>query len=149
VRESDVIVLSVKPQHLPIVLKQVNRESWSNKVIISVIAGIRTSTLSSLMPNAEIYRAMPNINALVGILQLLKEEGEGKSDVERIFKSLGSVYWVPEDMLDAWTALIGPAFVSEIIDAFALGAVAYGMPRDLAYNSILDTIEGTVKMLRN
>ncbi|AOL17336.1 pyrroline-5-carboxylate reductase [Sulfolobus sp. A20] len=153
VREAEVIVLTVKPQHFPVVLRQVNKDSWMGKIVISVMAGIKVSTLSSLIPNAEVYRAMPNINALVNrsTTAIAERDGRGKEYVESIFKSLGSVYWVPEDMLDAWTALIGsgPAFISEIIDAFALGAVACGMPRDLAYYAILDMIEGTIKMLKS
>jgi pyrroline-5-carboxylate reductase len=66
---------------------------------------------------------------------------------------MGEVYWVPEELLDVWTSLVGsgPAFIAEIVDALVLGAVAVGMPRDLAYKSILDVLEGTAKylMVRN
>ena len=43
----------------------------------------------------------------------------------------GKVYWVPEEFLDIWTGLAGsdPAFIAEIIDAVALGAVGSGMPK--------------------
>ncbi|AWR95243.1 pyrroline-5-carboxylate reductase [Acidianus brierleyi] len=153
VRKADVVILSVKPQHFSTVLTQVNKESWKGKTVISVMAGIKSSTLSSLLPQTEVYRAMPNINALVNkaTTAVAEREGENKEIVEKIFRSIGSVYWIPEELIDVWTALIGsgPAFIAEILDAFALGAVACGMPRDLAYDSILDMVNGTIEMLRS
>ena len=154
VRSADMVVLSVKPQHFPVVAKQVNRSSWEGKIVVSIMAGVRISTLTSVIRKAEVYRAMPNINALVGkaTTAVAKEEnaGENKQAVEELFKCLGSVYWVPEEILDVWTSLAGsgPAFLAEIVDALVLGAVASGMPRDLAYQAILDVLEGTAKLLR-
>ncbi len=149
VRESDLIILSVKPQHFPAILSQVR--SWEGKKVVSVMAGIRISTLSSLMKGAKVFRAMPNINAIVkkSVTAIAEDNGRDE-DVENVFRALGSVYWVPEEMLDVWTALIGsgPAFISEIIDGLVLGAVECGMPRDLAYNAVLDMISGTVENLR-
>ncbi len=154
VRSADMVVLSVKPQHFPVVARQVNRSSWEGKIVVSIMAGVRISTLTSVIRKAEVYRAMPNINALAGkaTTAVAKEEnaGENKQAVEELFKSLGSVYWVPEEILDVWTSLAGsgPAFLAEIVDALVLGAVASGMPRDLAYQAILDVLEGTAKLLR-
>ncbi|QGA54720.1 pyrroline-5-carboxylate reductase [Sulfolobus sp. E5-1-F] len=152
VDKSDVIILSVKPQHFPTVLRQVSIESWKGKVVISIMAGIKLSTLSSLLNGAEIYRAMPNINAIVckSTTAIAENNGKSRELVENIFKTLGNVYWLPEEYLDIWTALVGsgPAFIAEIIDALSLGAVACGMQREVAYNAILDMIGGTISMLK-
>lgn len=67
VEEAGFIVLSVKPHHFPVVLKQVGRDPWSGKIVLSVMAGIRLSTLEEVLRGAGVYRAMPNINALVGL----------------------------------------------------------------------------------
>ncbi|EWG07660.1 MAG: pyrroline-5-carboxylate reductase [Candidatus Aramenus sulfurataquae] len=149
VRESDLVILSVKPQHFSTVLSQV--KSWEGKKVVSVMAGIRASTLSSLLKGAKVVRAMPNINAIVKrSVTAIAENGGRDEEIEEVFRALGTVYWVPEEMLDVWTALVGsgPAFISEIIDGLVLGAVECGMPRDLAYNAVLDMIAGTVENLR-
>ncbi|MCH4816553.1 MAG: pyrroline-5-carboxylate reductase [Saccharolobus sp.] len=152
VNKSDVIILSVKPQHFPTVLRQVGIESWKGKVVISIMAGVKLSTLSTLLNNAEVYRAMPNINAIVykSTTAIAENNGKSRELVENIFKTLGNVYWLPEEYLDIWTALVGsgPAFISEIIDALSLGAVACGMQREIAYNAVLDMISGTIIMLK-
>ncbi|MDT7862389.1 MAG: pyrroline-5-carboxylate reductase [Saccharolobus sp.] len=153
VSKSDLIILSVKPHHFPTVLKQVDKSLWKNKIVVSIMAGVKLSTLSSLIKEAEVYRAMPNINAIVSksSTAFAENNGQHKELVEEVFKSLGNVYWLPEEYLDIWTALVGsgPAFLSEIIDALILGAVACGMPREIAYGAILDVLEGTAEMLRS
>jgi len=153
VSKSDLIILSVKPHHFPTVLKQVDKSLWKNKIVVSIMAGVKLSTLSSLIKEAEVYRAMPNINAIVSksSTAFAENNGQHKELVEEVFKTLGNVYWLPEEYLDIWTALVGsgPAFLSEIIDALILGAVACGMPREIAYGAILDVLEGTAEMLRS
>ncbi len=156
VREAELVVLSVKPHHFPTVIRQVRKSSWKNKTVVSIMAGVKMGTLKdALGENVEIYRAMPNINALVRraatAISALDEFGEHREAVEELFKCLGTVFWVPEEYLDVWTGLVGsgPAFIAEIVDALVLGAVASGMPRDLAYQGILDVLEGTSMLLKN
>jgi len=154
VRSSELIVLSVKPYHFPVVVKQVSEEAWKEKTVISVMAGVKLETLEKSLKGAEVYRAMPNINALVmhsaTALALNRNNYRNKEVVEDLFRCLGSIFWVPEDYLDIWTGLVGsaPAFIAEIIDGLILGAVASGMNRELAYSAILDVLEGTAKLLK-
>ncbi len=155
VRKAQLIVLSVKPYHFPVVLRQVERSAWRNKIVLSVMAGVKLSTLREALTGAIVYRAMPNINALVGLsATAVSTDSNGREYrglIEEMLTCMGTVYWVPEEILDVWTGLAGsgPAFLAEIIDAMVLGAVAVGMPRDLAYNAILDVLEGTAKLLKN
>lgn len=155
VKESQVIFLSVKPHHFPNVINEVGTEVWSGKTVISVMAGIRLSTLERLLKGAYVFRAMPNLNALVRHSTTAVTSRYRRTDVaekvEKLLRYFGSVYWVPEEYIDIWTSLAGssPAFLAEIVDALALGAVAAGMKRELAYMAILDTLEGTAKLLRS
>ncbi len=155
VSNSELVIISVKPYHFPELYNQVPRGLWSGKTVISIMAGVKLSTLSKALNGAEVFRAMPNVNALVGrsttaIATNNDVSVSGKAAVEKVFKCLGSVYWVPEEYLDAWTSLVGsgPAFMAEIIDGLVLGAVASGMSRDIAYKAVLDMIEGTTKLLK-
>ncbi|BCU70462.1 pyrroline-5-carboxylate reductase [Stygiolobus caldivivus] len=149
VNKSDIVIISVKPQHFRTLLTEIKPELWIGKKVISVMAGVKLLTLSRLLKGATVFRAMPNINAVVGKATTAISPQKDET-VEKIFLSIGNVYWVQEELLDAWTAIIGsgPAFLAEIVDAFALGAVACGMPRELAYDAILDMVEGTVSLLK-
>jgi pyrroline-5-carboxylate reductase len=152
--EADLIVISVKPHHFADVAREIG-DAASGKIVVSVAAGVRLSTIRRALPGAEAYRAMPNINALIArSTTALALPGEGRPPraglVEALFRCLGSVYWIPEEWMDAWTALIGsgPAFLAEIVDALVLGAVSVGMPRELAYKALLDVMEATAAHLR-
>ncbi len=155
ISRADLIILSVKPHHFPIIVKEVGKDVWDGKIVISVMAGIKLKTLSSVLPGAKIFRAMTNINTSVRkastAISTLDGDESDKEVVEELFKCLGTIYWVPEEYIDIWTALVGsgPAFISEIVDALVLGAVASGMPRDIAYKAILDVLEGTAVLLKN
>lgn len=155
VKQSDLVVLSVKPHHFPVVVKQTGRDLWMGKLAISVMAGVKLATLQSVLTGAEVFRAMTNINALVRkastAIATLNSNASSRRVVEEFFTCLGTVYWVPEEYLDIWTSLVGsgPAFMAEIVDALVLGAVASGMPRDIAYKAILDVLEGTAVLLKS
>mgnify|MGYP001626410566 FL=1 len=153
VKSSEVVFLTVKPHHLPEVVKSVPAELWAGRVVVSFIAGVKLATLEKVLRGAEVYRAMPNLNAEVCLSSTAVAHGSSTthiSEVDKLLKCLGRVYWVPEEFLDAWTALAGsgPAFVAEIIDALVLAGVLVGLPRDLAYNAVLDVLEGTSALLR-
>ncbi len=153
VESADLVVISVKPHHFPQLLRETGFDVWEGKVVVSVMAGVRLATLQSVLEGAEVYRAMPNLNAYVGkSATAIAENGSGssKSLVEELFSLIGYTYWVPEEYLDVWTGLAGsgPAFLAEIIDALAMGAVASGMSRELAYRAILDVMEGTAILLK-
>jgi len=153
VREADLVVVSVKPHHFADVAREI-RGDTDGRVVVSVVAGVKLSTIERALPGSRVYRAMPNINALIArsTTALTPPERRGEPDaglVESLFNCLGSVYWIPEEWMDAWTALVGsgPAFMAEIVDALVLGAVMVGMPRELAYKALLDAVKATAEHL--
>lgn len=107
-----------------------------------------------MLPGARVVRAMPNINAMVksSITALSAGKTANSRDkviAEEIFRTIGDIIWIPEEYMDAFTALIGsgPGIIAELIDALVLGAVATGMPRELAYKAMLKLLEGTIRAL--
>jgi pyrroline-5-carboxylate reductase len=153
--KADIIIISVKPYQFADVALDI-KDSVNGKTLISVVAGVTLKTLKQVFPQAKVFRAMPNINALIAksttaIATTPETSIETKLVVEELFKCLGSVYWIPEEWMDIWTALVGsgPAFLAEIIDALILGAVMAGMPRELAYKTLLDVIKATATHLES
>src|SRR5689334_12901664 len=66
-RRADVLVLSVKPQILPSVVREIAGELRSTTLVLSVAAGVDTATIEELLPaGARVVRSMPNTPALVG-----------------------------------------------------------------------------------
>src|SRR5262245_25268966 len=65
-RRADVLVLSIKPQILERVVRELAGHLKDGALVISVAAGIDTTTIEQHLPTgARVVRAMPNTPALV------------------------------------------------------------------------------------
>ena len=69
--------------------------------------------------------------------------------MKALFSGVSEVLELPEDKLDAFLALTssGPAFIALVAEAMADGAVASGLPRDLAHRLAHRTLAGTAALL--
>lgn len=155
IRESQTIVLSVKPQVLPSVLKEVGSEVTKDKLIISIAAGITLERLEAMTSkDNKIVRVMPNTPALVGagmagVCTNINVSEAEKQEVLKIFKSFGEAELIPEKLIDAVVGVSGssPAYVYMFIEALADGAVMEGMPRSQAYTFAAQAVLGSAKMV--
>ncbi len=149
------VLLAVKPQQLEAVAAAVPAwEAPEPPLLISVLAGVRLSRLAHLFPGRLLVRAVPNTPALVGegLTALAFGEGveaESREWVRSLFARVGEVMELPETQLDPFLALTssGPAFVALIAEAMADGAVAAGLPRNLAMHLAHRTLAGTAELL--
>ena len=155
-KQSDIIVLSVKPKLILNVLEQINSELTPGKIVITIAAGISIPAISQVLENkTKIIRVMPNTPALVlaGASVLYCNENvtsKEKARVKKIFESVGIAYIVEDEaLLDPATGLSGsgPAFVSIFIEALSDGGVKMGLPRDMAHTLAAQTVYGTAKMI--
>ncbi|KGG13003.1 MULTISPECIES: pyrroline-5-carboxylate reductase [Prochlorococcus] len=155
---SPIKLLAVKPQQLGLIkektLKKDNFSPTNKPLLISLLAGVRLEKLQTAFPSHNCVRAVPNTPALVKAGLTGLSWGEGVSDAQRfsaeaIFKPISQTFELPEEQLDSFLALTssGPAYIAMISEALADGAVASGLPRDLAYNLANLTLLGSAKLL--
>lgn len=155
VRESDVIVLSVKPQVIDKVLDAIGQDVGPDKLVISVAAGVPLSVIEARLPaGARVIRTMPNTpaTALAGATAIAagSHATEADLDVARaLFAAIGRVVTLDESLLDAVTGLSGsgPAYVMLMIEALADGGVKVGLHRDTALLLAAQTVYGSAKLL--
>jgi pyrroline-5-carboxylate reductase len=155
VRESDILVLAVKPQVVDKVLAAIGAEIRPETLLISVAAGVPLEALESRLPkNARVVRAMPNTPAiaLAGATALSAGSHATDADMETaraLFEAVGRVVVLDESLLDAVTGLSGsgPAYVMLIIEALADGGVKMGLHRDTALLLAAQTVYGSAKLL--
>jgi pyrroline-5-carboxylate reductase len=155
VQASQVIVLAVKPQTIPTVLKTIAPVIQNDKLVISIAAGIPLQTLQqALGAQSRVVRVMPNTPALVlsgaaGISPGGAATAQDIAMVERIFNAVGRAVVVSDDMMDAVTGLSGsgPAFVFALIEGLSDGGVLAGLPRQLATVLAAQTVLGAAKMV--
>lgn len=154
-KESDILVLAVKPNLYGLIISQIKDEVKDDVIIVTIAAGKSIeSTEAAFGKNIKVVRVMPNTPALVGegmssmVSNKLTETHE-LEEIMRIFESFGSTEVVEEKLMDVVTSVSGsaPAYVYMFIEAMADGAVLDGMPRDKAYKMAAQTVLGAAKMV--
>ncbi len=150
----NIIILAVKPQNMDAVTAGISDLISTDKVIVSIAAGITLSYLTSRLKTSKIVRVMPNTPALVqegmSVLSMCEcIQDKEMSLVRGIFMSVGKVLVLPEKYMDAVTALSGsgPGFISFFVESLIEAGVRVGLNRDNASELSIQTIIGTAKLL--
>jgi pyrroline-5-carboxylate reductase len=152
---ANVLILAVKPSHVPGVLAELRGEFTNGHLLISIAAGVTLAKLEGALPaGARIIRVMPNTPALVGAgasaFALGKNATAADGELaEKLLSAVGIAFQVKESLLDAVTGLSGsgPAYVYSFIEALSDGGVAAGLPRDMALKLAAQTVLGAAKMV--
>ena len=152
--QSQILILAVKPNIIPLVLPGLQPFVNDDQLIISIAAGVTLRILESGLPGARIVRVMPNTPCLVGetaagfALGQNADPADGET-VERLLSAVGRSYQLDEKLLDAVTGLSGsgPAYVFMVIEALADGGVQAGLPRPIAQELAAQTVLGSAKMV--
>lgn len=156
VDKSSVVFLAVKPFAVKEVLNLIKDKFNSEKLLITVVAGLPISLYEKILgEDKKIVRTMPNVNVAVGrglwgVSYNAHIGEEDKTLVKKLLEATGKVFEIDESLMDAFTALAGsgPAFVAEIIDAFALAGVKLGFSRKQALEIAMETFIGTLTYLQ-
>ncbi len=137
---ADVIILGVKPHTVPKVIDEIKDVLREDQILVSLAAVLPIDVLEKRAGRKmAVIRAMPNIPVVVqeGAIALAANSiatQVQRATVERLFRSVGVVCWVEDDMMDAVTALSGsgPAYVYMVIEAFIAGGVKMGLSREIS-----------------
>ena len=149
-QNAEVIVLSVKPQVLPIVLQELHGVIDPGALVVSIVAGATIASIATGLDHRAIVRTMPNTPAQVGEGMTVWTATPEVSDRQRaqagaIVAALGRQLFVEEEkFLDMATAISGsgPAYVFLMMEALIDAAVHLGFSRDAARVLVLQTIRG-------
>lgn len=153
--EADIIFLGVKPQVLASVVGGIKSNVANRDVlIVSMAAGISTEKIQNMFGfPVSLIRIMPNTPVSIGAGMILftateKVSSLQKSDFLSVMSNAGVLDEIPENLIDAASALsgCGPAFVYMFIEALADGGVACGLPRDKAMMYAVQTLLGSAKL---
>lgn len=160
-RQSDVLILAVKPVFLPEVIAEIrDLVDGEGTLVISIAAGKSIEWIErEFGKKLRLIRCMPNTPAMVGegcTCICLKEDfsdtgvyAEDKDFALRIMSSFGRASILPERLMDAFIGVAGsaPAYVFMFIEAMADAAVQAGMPRKQAYEFAAQSVLGSAKMV--
>ncbi len=155
VSHSDILVLSVKPQLMEKVLREVGSDVSDHALVISVAAGIPIAAIEKhVSAGTRVVRAMPNTPALVsaGATAIAAGDHATEEDLAAarfLFDAVGITVTLDETQLDAVTGLSGsgPAYIMLILDALSDGGVQVGLSRRTAQLLAAQTVMGAAKLL--
>jgi pyrroline-5-carboxylate reductase len=153
--ESEVLVLSVKPQFYNEVIEEISDDVPDASVVVTLAPGRTLEKLQNMFGrDLKLIRSMPNTPALVreGMTALCPGKlvtEEELNGVRRLFDAFGKTEIVSEAMMDAVVAVSGssPAYVFLLIEAMADAAVMGGIPREKAYTFAAQSVLGSAKMV--
>ncbi|CAB1128240.1 Pyrroline-5-carboxylate reductase [Candidatus Hydrogenisulfobacillus filiaventi] len=153
VETAEVLVLAVKPKDIEETSLALAERVARGVPVISVAAGIPLARLETWWPGHPLARVMPNVCIAVGEGTTAAAYGgtgpeEARQWTRRLFAPLGYLAEVPEEQLDAVTALSGsgPAYLYLVIDALVRAGTALGLPADLARELAARTVRGAGSM---
>lgn len=155
IADSEIIVLAVKPQDLGRSAKQLFGKIRDEQVLVSILSGINLEILKVHFGDTKVLRMMPNVPAFYGegVIGLVESEDFNKKEMAQfteIFTPLGKVIWVPENKINALTALSGsgPAFAFLIIESMVDAGILLGMTAVESKEIALQMFTGAITTLR-
>lgn len=151
VAAADVVVLSVKPQRLSNVMKDL-KAIPPDALVLSIVAGASLKKIGGALKHAAVVRSMPNTPAQIGegitVWTASPAVTEAQKETARsILSALGQEVFVEdENYLDMATALsgTGPAYVFLFMEALIDAGVHMGFPRRIAEQLVVQTLRGSV-----
>lgn len=154
VHGADVILLAVKPKDLPSVAKAIASTLSDNTILISILAGIPLSHLKKHFSRASLLRIMPNLaltcnEGVIGMVDDGHLPERVKKTAETLFEGMGLLAWLPENKVEALTALTasGIGMIFLMIEAMVEGGIFMGFSAQESKEFVLKAIEGAVAML--
>jgi pyrroline-5-carboxylate reductase len=154
---ADTLLVAVKPQEIVALLDELAPVATAKNLVISIAAGIPTTTIEArLADDVPVVRVMSNTPVFVDQAMSAVSPGSHATEehlerTEALLRPVGKVIRVPENQLDAVTALSGsgPAYFFFLVEAMIDAGILLGLPRAVAAELIVQTAVGSATMLRD
>ncbi|MDY0973983.1 pyrroline-5-carboxylate reductase [Massilia sp. CFBP9012] len=154
VKESEVVVLAVKPQQMREVAAEL-APLLNRHLVLSIAAGIRSSDLSRWLGGYDaIVRTMPNTPALIGmgVTGLVAQPGvteAQRAQADTVMRAVGKTVWLNDEaQIDPVTAVSGsgPAYVFFFLEAMQEAALQMGLNAEQGRELALATFTGAAQL---
>jgi pyrroline-5-carboxylate reductase len=152
---SNVVILGVKPVGIAELAREVSGSLSPDTIVISVAAAVSLQQLEAALPAGQpVIRTMPNTPARLGRGVVSVSPGtscsaEQLQQAKDILSAVGTVVEVPEEQVDALSAISGsgPAYAFYLAEAMAAAGVELGLDPELSLLLARETVAGAGLML--
>jgi pyrroline-5-carboxylate reductase len=150
-RNADIVILSVKPQMLRFVFRDLCGKLRKDALVLSIIAGARVESMAQGLKHGAVVRSMPNTPAQVAEGMTVWTASPDVKPAQRdqaqaILRAFGKELFVADEVfLDMATAISGsgPSYVFLFMEALIDAAVHLGFSRDDARMLVTQTVRGS------
>ena len=157
VTEADVVVLAVKPQLMADVCKPLQAIDFTNKLVISIAAGVTAARLDELLDTKlNLVRVMPNTPSLInrgmsGLFAVPSVTDADKTFTQDLMSAVGKACWVDEEQgINNITAAAGsaPAYFFLFMEAIQQEAIKLGFDTQTAREIVQQVALGAAEMVQ-
>jgi len=145
----ETLLFAVKPQSAAEIFSEI-KDTITAQTVISIMAGVKLSSISKVLGQRNYVRVMPNTPALIGkgVSAVAAPSGD-YGIAKRLFSALGEVVEIDEEYFDAVTSVSGsgPAYVYLFLKAMIDGGVEGGLPYEVSQKLTVCTAIGAAHML--
>ncbi len=157
VRDSEVVILAVKPQNFPDLFAEIKDALTTDKLIVSIAAGISIDYIKQLAQcSVPVVRAMPNAPMLLseGATVLAADDlvtDEQFAYVDSVFSSCGVTKRVKESEINSIITIhsSSPAYIFLFARAVREYAQSVGLDGDMAVQLFSQTLKGSAAMIND
>jgi pyrroline-5-carboxylate reductase len=149
------ILLAVKPQNYPEVLEALaSVPGISEKLFISIAAGITSGAVSEALGGARVVRVLPNTPMMIGcgVSVICRNEAVSSEQfafVQSLFDASGRSLLIDESEMNRYISVTSssPAYVFLLIRAICDGAAAQGLGAPDVLGAVCDMVAGSARLL--
>jgi pyrroline-5-carboxylate reductase len=154
IKESDLIILAVKPQDATELFSRIKPYIDPQQVILSIMAGVKIDKIVDGLGTKKVVRAMPNLPAQIGVGMTVFTSSNDVTRIElvtvqNLINSTGkAVYVEKEEMIDAATAISGsgPAYVFYFMQGLIEAAENMGFSKAESELLSYQTFRGAIEL---
>jgi pyrroline-5-carboxylate reductase len=154
-RGSETLILAIKPQVLGQVAPVIAAALSPGQTVLSILAGVTTAILRErLNGHARIVRTMPNLPAtlgkgVTGIAISPPTPEDAYQVAEEVLQTVGTSVRLPEELLDAVTAISGsgPGYIFRMAEILTRAGTFLGLSEKQSSALVRQTFLGASEML--
>ena len=154
VKQSELVILAVKPYQVSEVLNSFKKELTPNHILVSVVTGVFIKDIEEIIKKKlPVFRAMPNtaiaIQQSMTCISFTNATEKQTGYVKDLFSVLGKVTVINENLMDAATVLgaCGTAYAMRYIRANIQGGIEIGFDAVTANLIAAQTVKGAAQLL--
>jgi pyrroline-5-carboxylate reductase len=154
-KDVSIALIAVKPQVFYEIAAELADVLPPHCMVISVMAGVSIRTMTDLLGDRPVIRAMPNTPTAIGkgvIVCVANEAGDARRKAaQRLLKVGGKVEWIEDErLMGAVTGVSGsgPAYFFLLAESLAGAGESLGLPRDLAERLAAQTLVGAGELMK-